>query len=70
MLDPAYRLGTRFTVQFVATPGLIRITYNGIKTVGLKRDGSDYYFKAGCYTQANDDNSRRGLLRRSRHLMR
>lgn len=57
VLDPAYRLGTRFTVQFVATPGLIRITYNGIKTVSLERDGSEYYFKAGCYTQANDDNA-------------
>jgi poly(beta-D-mannuronate) lyase len=57
VLDPAYQLGTRFTVQIVATPGIIRVTYNGIKTVGLKRDGGDYYFKAGCYTQANDDNS-------------
>ena len=56
-LDPAYRLGTRFTVQFVVTPGLIRVTYNGIKTASLERDGSDYYFKAGCYTQANEDNS-------------
>jgi hypothetical protein len=56
VLDPAYRLGTRFTVQVVATPGLIRVTYNGIKTVSLERDGSDYYFKAGCYTQANEDN--------------
>jgi hypothetical protein len=60
VLDPAYQLGTRFTVQIVATPGLIRVTYNGIKTVGLKRDGSHYYFKAGCYTQANDDNSDNG----------
>jgi len=60
VLDPAYRLGTRFTVQLVATPGLIRVTYNGIKTVGLERKGSGYYFKAGCYTQANDDNSDKG----------
>jgi poly(beta-D-mannuronate) lyase len=59
-LDPAYQLGTRFTVQLVATPGLIRVTYNGIKTVGLKHNGSDYYFKAGCYTQANEDNSDKG----------
>jgi poly(beta-D-mannuronate) lyase len=57
VLDPAYRLGTRFTVQIVATPGQIRVTYNGIKTVGLERDGGDYYFKAGCYSQANDDTS-------------
>jgi hypothetical protein len=60
VLDPAYQLGTRFTVQIVATHGRIRVTYNGVKTVGLKRDGSDYYFKAGCYTQANDDNSEKG----------
>jgi hypothetical protein len=60
VLDPAYRLGTRFTVQFVAKSGQIRITYNGIKTVGMKRDGSGYYFKAGCYTQANEDNAEEG----------
>jgi hypothetical protein len=57
VLDPAYRLGTRFTVQIVVTPGLIRVSYNGVKTVSTKRNGSDYYFKAGCYTQANDDTS-------------
>jgi poly(beta-D-mannuronate) lyase len=57
VLDPAYQLGTRFTVQIVATPGVIRVTYNGIKTVGLKHKGSGYYFKAGCYTQANEDNA-------------
>ncbi|HUP99866.1 MAG TPA: polysaccharide lyase family 7 protein [Aeromicrobium sp.] len=55
VLDPAYQLGTRFTVQFVVTPGLIRVTYNGTKTLGLKRKGSGYYFKAGCYTQSNED---------------
>ena len=60
VLDPNYQLGTRFTVQFVATPGLIRITYNGIKAVDLKRDGDGYYFKAGCYTQANEDNGEEG----------
>jgi poly(beta-D-mannuronate) lyase len=57
VLDPAYRLGTRFTVQIVVSGGRIRVTYNGIKTVGLERDGDGYYFKAGCYTQANDDTS-------------
>lgn len=55
VLDPAYQLGTRFTVQFVVTPGLIRVTYNGTKTLGLERRGSGYYFKAGCYTQSNED---------------
>lgn len=55
ILDPAYQLGTRFTVQFAVTPGLIRVTYNGTKTLGLERRGSGYYFKAGCYTQSNED---------------
>jgi poly(beta-D-mannuronate) lyase len=55
VLDPAYQLGTRFTVQFAVTPGLIRVTYNGTKTLGLERRGSGYYFKAGCYTQSNED---------------
>ncbi|MFL6091265.1 MAG: polysaccharide lyase family 7 protein [Aeromicrobium sp.] len=55
VLDPAYQLGTRFTVQFAVTPGLIRVTYNGIKTLGLKRKGNGYYFKAGCYTQSHED---------------
>ena len=60
VLDPAYRLGTRFTVQLLATGGTIRVTYNGIKTVSLDHDGDGYYFKAGCYTQANEDNGGEG----------
>lgn len=55
VLDPAYVLGTRFTVQIVASDGRIQVTYNGLKTVSLKRSGSGFYFKAGCYTQSNED---------------
>jgi poly(beta-D-mannuronate) lyase len=53
VLDPAYVLGTRFTVEIAATPAGIRVTYNGARTVdlGVVRDG--LYFKAGCYTQSN-----------------
>jgi hypothetical protein len=60
VLDPKYRLGARFTVQFAVADGQIRVTYNGIKTVGMEHDGDGYYFKAGCYTQANEDNADEG----------
>lgn len=54
-LDPAYELGTAFTTQFMATRGRIQVSYNGLKTVEIKRSGKNYYFKAGCYTQSNSD---------------
>jgi poly(beta-D-mannuronate) lyase len=55
VLDPAYVLGTRFTVELRATSTGIRVTYNGAKTVTYVTSGSGYYFKAGCYTQSNVD---------------
>jgi len=55
VLDPAYVLGTRFTVELRATSAGIRVTYNGAKTVTYDKTGSGYYFKAGCYTQSNVD---------------
>ena len=55
VLDPAYVLGTRFTVELRATSAGIRVTYNGAKTVTYDKSGSGYYFKAGCYTQSNVD---------------
>jgi hypothetical protein len=55
VLDPAYVLGTRFTVELRATSAGIRVTYNGSKSVTYATSGSGYYFKAGCYTQSNVD---------------
>jgi hypothetical protein len=55
VLNPAYSLGTKFTVKIRATPDGIRITYNGTKSVTYDKVGGGYYFKAGCYTQSNTD---------------
>jgi hypothetical protein len=55
VLNPAYTLGQRFTVQVRANPDGIRITYDGKKTVTYDKVGKNYYFKAGCYTQSNTD---------------
>jgi poly(beta-D-mannuronate) lyase len=55
VLNPAYSLGTKFTVRIRATPDGIRITYNGAKSVTYNKVGGGYYFKAGCYTQSNTD---------------
>jgi poly(beta-D-mannuronate) lyase len=55
VLNPAYSLGTKFTVKIRATPDGIRITYNGKKSVTYDKVGGGYYFKAGCYTQSNTD---------------
>lgn len=55
VLDPAYRLGRRFTVSLEATSAGIRVTYNGSRTVHVRAVGRGWYFKAGCYVQSNPD---------------
>ena len=52
-LDNNYSLGTPFAVQFVASGGHIRISYNGVPKVDYPISSSGDYFKAGCYTQSN-----------------
>jgi hypothetical protein len=54
-LDANYVLGKRFTVQFIAASGQIKIYYNGNSTpvYTLSKSGSGNYFKAGAYTQSN-----------------
>jgi hypothetical protein len=52
-LNPAYVLGTPFTLQITAANGIITVTYNGATTVSYPSVGSGYYFKAGAYTQSN-----------------
>ncbi len=54
-LDPAYTLGKKFTVKFVAAAGKISIYYNGSSTAAhtLTKSISNSYFKAGAYTQSN-----------------
>jgi hypothetical protein len=55
LLDPAYRLGTRFTVSVVATSSGIRVVYNQKRIVHVRKVGRGWYFKAGCYPQSNPD---------------
>jgi len=59
-LSDSYVLGTRFTVNLVASDGQIKVFYNGRQvddyTVPATSEGLDY-FKAGAYTQANCTNS-------------
>jgi len=54
-LDSNYTLGKRFTVKFVAENKQIKIYYNGSPDPAytLDKKGSENYFKAGVYTQAN-----------------
>lgn len=54
-LDPAYALGTVFTVRIVAENGTIDIYYEDLDTpaVTVERDAEGCYFKAGAYTQSN-----------------
>lgn len=52
-LDENYRLGTRFKLRIQATQGLIRVTYNDVKTVTYKKESDTMYFKAGVYNQSN-----------------
>lgn len=55
VLDANYKLGKRFTTQFVAKNGQIAVHYNGSESPAyvLKKKGSGNYFKAGAYTQSN-----------------
>jgi poly(beta-D-mannuronate) lyase len=53
LLDPAYQLGTKFTVEIKATPAGIAVSYNGSPVVALSTISQGLYFKAGCYTQSN-----------------
>lgn len=55
--DSAYALGTRFTAMFVIADGAVSGYYNGKLVVSFPLKGSGWYFKAGCYTQANATNS-------------
>jgi hypothetical protein len=59
LLDPAYRLGTRFTVSIIATRRGVGIVYNGHRTVHVAEFGRGWYFKAGCYPQSNPDHGDR-----------
>lgn len=55
ILDANYKLGTRFTVKFVAEDGKIKIYYNDGEEPAYtyKKKDSSCYFKAGVYTQSN-----------------
>jgi len=55
LLDPRYRLGTKFTVAIIATPRGVGVVYNGHRTVRVAAVGRGWYFKAGCYPQSNPD---------------
>jgi len=55
LLNSSYKLGTAYTVTITAQKDGIRVYYDGELKVFYDKGGSDYYFKAGCYTQTNTD---------------
>lgn len=52
-LDEEYILGTIYEVRIEVQDGRIEVYYNGVLKVDIKKTGTGYYFKAGCYTQTN-----------------
>jgi hypothetical protein len=56
-LDDAYTLGTVFTVVVAAHDGMIDVFYEDLATpaVSVPRDVDGCYFKAGAYTQSNEE---------------
>ena len=48
-----YVLGTKFTLEIVATSGYVNVYYNGVRDVHQLLPSTGDYFKAGCYTQSN-----------------
>jgi hypothetical protein len=52
-LNPAYVLGTRYTLTLTATDGKMTVAYDGTVKSTFSETESGLYFKAGCYTQSN-----------------
>jgi hypothetical protein len=55
LLDSSYQLGERFTIEFVASGGVIKVYYNGNHVYSQSKRTSTAYFKAGAYVQSNCD---------------
>ncbi len=57
VLDPAYVLGTEFTLRITAADGLIHVYYNDLANpaVSVPYDTTGCYFRAGAYSQSNTD---------------
>ncbi|MGE3289526.1 MAG: polysaccharide lyase family 7 protein [Pseudonocardia sp.] len=53
VLDPDYRLGTRFEVTIVASGGTVRVAHDGRWRATIDTAGTGWYFKAGSYVQSN-----------------
>lgn len=52
VIDPAYKIGTKFTIKMVASNGKVQVFYNGqLKGAVLAKDSGSYW-KAGTYSQA------------------
>lgn len=55
VLNPEYVLGTPYVVTITAERNAIKVYYDGELKVSYDKDGTDYYFKVGCYTQSNTE---------------
>lgn len=55
LIATGYKLGDWVDFEFLATRGGIKTTVNG-HWLNTSRVVDDAYFKAGCYSQANEDN--------------
>lgn len=55
VLNDNYKLGMPYTVTITAEKNSIKVYYEGQLKVTYAKDGEDYYFKTGCYTQSNPD---------------
>ncbi|MBS1210462.1 MAG: hypothetical protein H6R19_2860 [Proteobacteria bacterium] len=61
VIDPAYVLGTVFSVEIIARAGKISVLYNGqptvVKEAPVTIDTRNCYWKAGMYVQSSNRNS-------------
>jgi poly(beta-D-mannuronate) lyase len=53
VLDPDYRLGTRFDIAIVAGGGTVRVAHDGRWRATIDASGTGWYFKVGSYVQSN-----------------
>jgi poly(beta-D-mannuronate) lyase len=55
VIDPSYKIGTRFNLVVSATNGVVGIDYNSVRKVTTKSTQKGSYFKIGAYNQSSGD---------------
>lgn len=53
LLDPNYLQGALVSIKINIADGYSNVFYNGVEKASIKKSGSGWYFKVGCYLQSS-----------------